>query len=313
MSTTPAGAVRAVAAAQQMPLGKAGPFLAANGVPVFPCVPGRKVPLVKHGLSEATIDGRVAERWWWRWPEANIGVPTGAVSGFDVVDVDVRDTGSGYGVFHQAVDRLGLDGWLMRVLTPSGGMHFYYPADPARKQGNWVSSRHVDFRGGGGAIILPPSQGVCGHDVTQPYILVETRDEGRPVDADALRQMLEPAWARRRLARRLDRLGDSGRRSGAHDAALARWLAARPEGERNAALFWAGCRLVEAGRSFDATLGVLGQAGLDAGLLEREIVATLRSAFRHASPVTGKAAIPGGPTVPAGLAGVGPRPFEAER
>jgi len=313
MSVTPGGAARTVAAAQKMPLREAGPFLAANGVPVFPCAPGGKVPLVEHGMLGASVDATVAGRWWRRWPGANIGVPTGAVSGFDVVDVDVRPSGSGFGPFHQAVGRLGADGWLMRVLTPSGGMHFYYPADPGRRQPNWVSGCHVDFRGAGGYIIVPPSRGLCGHGLPQPYTLVETRDGGRPVDADGLRRMVDPGWARRRLARRLDTLAGGGRRPGGWDAALAAWMAARPEGERNAALFWAGCRMAEAGRPLDAALAVLGRAGRDAGLVDKEIAVTLRSAYRHAAPTPGGPGAAAGPLLPPGAAGVGPRPFQAGR
>ncbi len=172
MNTTLETKVQAIIRAQDLPLRKAGPFLAANGVPVFPCVEAGKVPLIRHGLLEATVDGQKAERWWNRWPKANIGLPTGTVSGFDVVDVDVRESDSGYETFHRAVAKLGLDGWALRVLTPSGGMHVYYPADPNRRQHNWVSAKtHIDFRGSGGSVILPPSVGLCDHDLHHPYTL----------------------------------------------------------------------------------------------------------------------------------------------
>lgn len=57
------------------------------GVRVFPCAPGAKHPLTTHGFTDATTDQRRIARWWDRWPEANIGVPTGN-GGADVVDVD---------------------------------------------------------------------------------------------------------------------------------------------------------------------------------------------------------------------------------
>ena len=281
MNTPMDAKLRAIVAAQHMPLRKAGPFLAASGLPVFPCARVGKVPLIEHGLLDATVDGRKAERWWARWPEANIGVPTGPTSGFDVVDVDVRDTGSGYEPFHRAVTQLKADGWAMRVLTPSGGMHFYYPADPGRPQANWVSAKtHVDFRGAGGSIILPPSVGLCGHDLRQPYTLIEVRSSAYPIDAEALRDFLDPEWARRRFAARLDRLP----RTETRETALKTWVATRTEGERNAGLFWAACRMAEAGHPMDTTLDALAASAQQCGLLDREILVTVQSAYRHANP-----------------------------
>ena len=47
-----------------------------------------KHPLTANGFKDATSDRGQIEAWWTHMPEANIGVRTGAVSGFDVVDVD---------------------------------------------------------------------------------------------------------------------------------------------------------------------------------------------------------------------------------
>ena len=65
---------------------------------------------------------------------------------------------------------------------------------------------------------------------------------------------------------------------------LAGWVAGRGEGERNRGLFWAACRLAEAGTPPDATLEALGPAAEHAGLGSREIMATIRSAYRTTHP-----------------------------
>jgi len=59
------------------------------GIPVFPCVPGEKRPLTRHGFHDATANPAQVARWWHDWPDANIGMPTGSISGWEVVDVDV--------------------------------------------------------------------------------------------------------------------------------------------------------------------------------------------------------------------------------
>lgn len=57
---------------------------AANGIPVFPCVPGGKVPLTRNGFHDASTDAFVVAAWWSTTPQANIATPTGA-PGIDVL------------------------------------------------------------------------------------------------------------------------------------------------------------------------------------------------------------------------------------
>jgi hypothetical protein len=79
---------------------------------------------------------------------------------------------------------------------------------------------------------------------------------------------------------------------GARPEKLAAWVASRPEGARNHGLFWAACRMVEDGHSFDTTASVLGEAAQAAGLPEREATTTIRSACRIAC----RLGTPPGPT-----------------
>jgi len=58
------------------------------GYPVFPCAPGTNRPLTEHGFKDATGDIEQIERWWTKWPEANIGLPA---AGLLVIDVDGAD------------------------------------------------------------------------------------------------------------------------------------------------------------------------------------------------------------------------------
>lgn len=51
------------------------------------CTSPGKHPRVARGVHDATTDPSVIIGWWRRWPNANIGIRTGAASGFFVVDV----------------------------------------------------------------------------------------------------------------------------------------------------------------------------------------------------------------------------------
>ncbi|MGO3151931.1 MAG: bifunctional DNA primase/polymerase [Galactobacter sp.] len=278
------GAVDLFSEVGGMPLSEAAARFAAAGVPVFPCVPGEKRPLVARGFHDATADPGQVAGWWSRWPSANIGIPTGAASGVEVVDVDVHATGTGFPAFREAHRQGHAAGWAALVRTPSGGLHAYYPAHPDRAQSSWQAARaHVDFRGDGGYIIAPPSKVLRPGGVRAPYrLIVASGDAPVPVDAVRLRDFLDP-----RTPIPLDRTRASAHRFERRESdakVLAGWVAGRGEGERNRGLFWAACRLAESGAPPDVTLDALGPAAEHAGLGSREIMATIRSAYRTTHP-----------------------------
>lgn len=249
---------------------------AGLGIPIFPCAPAGKRPLTRSGFQDATSSGQVVDRWWQRWPEANIGLPTGALGGVLVVDVDVRGVGSGYGAFQRA-RRAGIaEGWGWLVRTPSGGLHAYYPAGEAEQRSWQVASAHIDFRGDGGYVIAAPSRLEVNGRFTSYTVIAVTTHDPAPVDAGRLRRFLEPE--RRQLPP-----ASSLPVRDASPASLAAWLAARTEGDRNASLFWAACRMVEGGHAYETTLSILGAAAHQAGLSEREVAKTLCSAYRIAA------------------------------
>lgn len=280
------GAIDVFAQVAGLSLREAAVRFAAEGVPVFPCVPGGKRPLVQHGFHEASTEAGQVAAWWRRWPAANIGIPTGPVSGVEVVDVDVHTTGTGFPAFRTAHREGHAAGWAALVRTPSGGLHAYYPADPDRPQPSWQAAQaHVDFRGAGGYIIAPPSVIARPNGLRVPYrLIVASGTPAEPVDAAQLRSFLDP--------RTPIPISQTSRslRQGADSRVLAGWVAARGEGERNRGLFWAACRLAEAGAPPSAVLDALGPAAEHAGLGSREIIATIRSAYRATHAPTQEAA-----------------------
>lgn len=273
-------------------LAEAAATLAQAGIPVFPCVQGAKQPLTAHGFKSASTDAGQIHAWWDASPLANIGIPTGAISGIAVVDVDVHDTGSGFSAFGRA-QRAGIvDTWDLLVRTPSGGLHAYFaPAKPAMR--SWsLPAQHLDFRGDGGYIVAPPSRITTPKGEKTYDVIASAQHESRPLDADSLRAFLEPPAVVRPPA--------SLMRDGVRPDRLASWVANRPEGSRNQGLFWAACRMAETGQRYDVTLATLGDAARAAGLSDREAQTTIRSAYRIASRL-GPAADVGsrpGPTRP---------------
>jgi hypothetical protein len=246
--------------------------LAAAGYPVFPCVPDQKRPLTGHGLLDATTDPDWIRGWWRRAPTANLAIATGTLNGtasFDVLDVDVRDTGSGYPAFN-ALSRAGLiDGHSHTIVTPTGGLHAYFPG--SRQHSSRLPEAHLDFKAAGGYVLTPPSV-VNGHS----YELIH-RSNGpfRRLDWPAVRDHLQPEATP--TAPTAPHPGQRATAQGIEP--LAQWVAQLPEGRRNAGTFWAACRAVEQG---EADLRPLIDAAVTAGLPRRKATATVRSAVRRA-------------------------------
>jgi hypothetical protein len=73
-------------------LGKAALWYAEHGIPVFLLRPWSKEPFKDtHEFYDATTDIEQVTRWWTVHPHANIGIPTGHMSGLGVLDLDPKN------------------------------------------------------------------------------------------------------------------------------------------------------------------------------------------------------------------------------
>ncbi|WP_300609135.1 bifunctional DNA primase/polymerase [Trebonia sp.] len=235
---------------------------AGRGWPVFPCQPGKKIPATRHGYLDATTDPEQITGWFSRHPGWNLAIATGA-PGPDVLDVDQHGpAGNGFGALARLRATGLLDGATAYISTPSGGLHAYFTGSDQRN--GHLPDCHLDFRSKGGYILTPPSQ-VGG----RPYQLINTLDGRGGLDWQAVIGLLEPGRQHQRPALP----------GPAHQMSrLARWVAAQPEGNRNAGLFWAASRALETEPAAD--LSPLAAAARQAGLTEPEITRTLDSARR---------------------------------
>ena len=114
------------------------------------CSSPGKHPRTKNGLSDATTDADQIRRWWSMWSTANIGavVP----DGFIVVDVDVADLAK---VFRS-------DELPSTATSRTGrGQHLIYRTSSQIRPRVGVRE-HVDLRGPGSYIVVPPSLHISG-------------------------------------------------------------------------------------------------------------------------------------------------------
>ena len=134
-------------------------YYASIGLAVFPLQPRGKVPFLDGGFKIASKDPDQIETWWTRYPNANIGVATGAASGgLIVIDADVNPD-SGYdgtdSLREYAVEH-GPFPDTCRAITGRGGYHDYYRTDETLHNRAGVLDG-VDVRADGGYVVAPPS------------------------------------------------------------------------------------------------------------------------------------------------------------
>jgi Bifunctional DNA primase/polymerase, N-terminal/Primase C terminal 1 (PriCT-1) len=154
---------------------KAALRYARAGWPVFPlhsigsdgctcgdseCSNAGKHPRTAHGFKDATTDRATIRGWWKKWPNANIGIATGAQSGIIVLDIDSRH--DGFTSFRRLERRYSRLPKSHRVRTGGGGQHHYLrsPGVPVRSKSGIATG--IDVRGEGGYIVAPPSRHASG-------------------------------------------------------------------------------------------------------------------------------------------------------
>jgi Bifunctional DNA primase/polymerase, N-terminal len=150
-------------------MARAAMWYGSYGIPVFPlhtpvgdgkcsctnpnCHHVGKHPRTKHGLKDATSDISTIANWWRKWPDANIGMPTGAVSFTLALDIDPRNGGdesvellrSKYGQFPETAQQV----------TGGGGGHLIFRFGGGSVPNSLAPG--IDLKADGGYIVVAPS------------------------------------------------------------------------------------------------------------------------------------------------------------
>jgi len=229
--------------------------LAGRGIANFPCN-NKKRPTCPHGFKAASVDAEQLRALLRDFPGDLIGVPTGTVNGFDLLDIDL--------VKHKKAK----DWWIAnRRKIPrtrihqsrSGGLHVLFKHDDrAVSRNGWIETG-VDVKAAGGYLIWWPAHGcpvLCdaGFSEWPEWLIAE--------------QQPDPSSPFRPI--RMTRSGSV--------ESLIRFTESLSEGERNAGTHWAACRVWERDGS-DEDLEAIVHAAMQAGLPRTEAE---RVVFRQA-------------------------------
>jgi len=115
------------------------------------CPSPGKHPLLKHGLQDASTNSGTIERWWRRWPRANVGVRTDEVLR---IDIDLSE------VAEALAQDTALPNDTEVVRTPRGGMHIAVTSTRPLRGGPLYlkdGRRLGDLKAAAGYVLVPPS------------------------------------------------------------------------------------------------------------------------------------------------------------
>lgn len=127
----------------------------SRGWSVIPVRPRSKIPLLRweefqsRHATEADVAG-----WFRAWPQANVGIVTGRISGLAVLDVDPRHGGEpGLRMLEQA--HAGLPATV--EASTGTGRHLYFALPPVTLPNRVGLAPGIDIRAEGGMVVAPPS------------------------------------------------------------------------------------------------------------------------------------------------------------
>lgn len=126
-----------------------------HGWSVIPIIPGEKKPLIESWIEFQRRQPTIAEAtaWFTKWPDANIAIIVGRISGLVVIDID--DPIEGERSFRKYFGGVVT----LTVKTPHG-THYYFKHPGDQPISNSIrAAPGLDVKADGGYVLAPPSVG----------------------------------------------------------------------------------------------------------------------------------------------------------
>ena len=132
---------------------------AQAGYAVIPVTRADKRPYIAGGSHSASTDPDVIRKWWKQYPNANVAIVCGAVSGnLFAIDVDVKDGKKGDESLEVWQSKHGLLPYTVVQTTGSGGKHYFFRSPVIAQYDSKVDALPgVDIRGEWTYVVVWPS------------------------------------------------------------------------------------------------------------------------------------------------------------
>ena len=188
---------------------------------------------LRRGVKDATVDPKQIKAWWKHWPNANIGIATGRISGVVVIDIDGPDGEKSLKKLQRQCEKLPKT---LRAQTGKGA-HLFFRSGGHEYKNRTAIYPGIDIRGDGGYVVAPPSAHIAG----KRYRWSDVEDLGK------LREYTvdPPLWVRMFLTPRVEpQISEPQVRlnpPGGNDPLLPWMVRPIKEGGRNTKLYKLAC------------------------------------------------------------------------
>jgi bifunctional DNA primase/polymerase-like protein/primase-like protein len=224
-------------------LAKTAIWYAGNGLPVFPLAPRTKNPVIPkkeggRGYRDATTDCKQIQEWWKRWPDANIGLPTGLITRRLLLDADFRNMDPRFRDRDDLIEFYGPIPQTAEVITGTGDRHFHlrYAGGKVPKE----IARGLELKSDGGYAVMPPSihpngneyrfdgldEKLIWHPGETPDWLLKLIEKGNTARSQQKADAKEAKWAEGERNTQLTRLAGKLRYAGLSEETIFTALAA---------------------------------------------------------------------------------------
>ena len=142
--------------------------------------PGKHPRLKWKGTTDKALPKEEIKKWWTTYPDSNVGIVTGKISGITVIDVDGEEGLKSLEEAGLPLEELPIT---PTVKTGGGGIHliYRYPERIKIKTGVGILPK-VDIRSDGGFVVAPPSMHYSGHQYE--WVKGRSIDDLDPADFD---------------------------------------------------------------------------------------------------------------------------------
>ena len=163
---------------------------------------GNKKPMIRGFTKRETFTKESHDEWWKGNLNTGVAMPTGEISGFWVLDIDIKNGKDGLKEIQKIIPNFNISTVDTLVAkSPTGGYHLYYKIPEGMVIKNDTNLlTNVDVRSNGGCIVVAPSKRIID-GVEKHYEWLTTGEFSHDLILDAPQDIIDIATGKYKVSK----------------------------------------------------------------------------------------------------------------